>query len=295
MTADSASTSANASTVHMPSRPLDRIERRILGVLVEKAKTTPDAYPMSLNALTTGCNQKSNRDPQMSLTDSEVESGIERLRQLGAIAEVQGNGRVPRYRHYMYEWLTVDKLELAVITELLLRGAQTVGELRGRAARMEPIADLAALMPVVRSLITKGLVIALTPEGRGQIVTHALYKPEELEKVRRNLPAVPDGATSAGDDDLDEPHTGAPIRVSSAIASSSAATAFAHTHAPSHSAASHGSASAALDAAAESRLQDAINALRGDRDTLRDEVDQLRSEVEQLRSELNNLRTQLGA
>lgn len=292
MTVDSASPSATASTVHKPPRPLDRIERRILGVLVEKAKTTPDAYPMSLNALTTGCNQKSNRDPQMNLTDSEVEAGIERLRQLGAIAEVQGNGRVPRYRHYMYEWLTVDKLELAVMTELMLRGAQTVGELRGRAARMEPIPDLAALMPVIRSLIAKGLVIALTPEGRGQIVTHALYKPEELEKVRRNLPAVPDGATSADDDDLDVPHTAAPVRMSAA---SSAASATAHAHAPSHSSASHGSASAALDSAAESRLHDAINALRSDRDTLRDEVDQLRSEVEQLRSDLNNLRTQLGA
>ncbi|MFO0914292.1 MAG: DUF480 domain-containing protein [Pirellulales bacterium] len=277
----------------MPSRPLDRIERRILGVLVEKAKTTPDAYPMSLNALTTGCNQKSNRDPQMSLTDSEVESGIERLRQLGAIAEVQGNGRVPRYRHYMYEWLTVDKLELAVITELLLRGAQTVGELRGRAARMEPIADLATLMPVVRSLIAKGLVIALTPEGRGQIVTHALYKPEELEKVRRNLPAVPDGGSSADEDDA-EPHTPTHVRVASSSGSGSSAAA-AHAHTPSHSAASHSSASALLDTAAESRLRDEINSLRGDRDTLRDELDQLRSEVDQLRSDLNHLRTQLGA
>jgi hypothetical protein len=92
---------------------------------------------------------------------------------------------VLKYRHYLYDWLGVDKVEMAVMTELLLRGAQTVGELRGRAARMEPIADLAALKPVLDSLKAKGLVISLSPEGRGQVVSHALYQPQELEKVRR--------------------------------------------------------------------------------------------------------------
>ena len=116
------------------------------------------------------------------------------------MAEVQGGGRVLRYRHYMYEWLGVDKVEIAVMTELLLRGTQTEGELRGRAARMEPIADVAALRPVLTSLKTKGLVISLTSEGRGHVVTHALYEPRELEKQRAEFggegtphesPAVP--------------------------------------------------------------------------------------------------------
>ncbi|MGH7136891.1 MAG: DUF480 domain-containing protein [Pirellulales bacterium] len=168
-------------------QPLTAIDRRVLGVLAEKAKTTPDVYPMSVNAISTGANQKNNRHPLMQLQPDDVEASLERLRGVGAVAEVQGGGRVLKYRHYLYDWLGVDKVELAVMTELLLRGAQTVGELRGRASRMEPIADLAALKPVVDSLKAKGLVLALSPEGRGQVVSHALYQPQELEKVRREV------------------------------------------------------------------------------------------------------------
>ncbi len=170
-------------------RPLSAIDRRVLGVLVEKAKTTPDAYPMSLNALRAGANQKNNRYPLTELELDDVEESLTRLRGVGAVAEVQGGGRVPRFRHYFYEWLGVDKVEAAVMTELLLRGTQTEGELRGRAARMEPIADVAALRPVLGSLQQKGLVISLTPEGRGHVVTHALYEPRELEKQRAEVAA----------------------------------------------------------------------------------------------------------
>jgi uncharacterized protein YceH (UPF0502 family) len=170
-------------------RPLTAIDRRVLGVLVEKAKTTPEGYPMSVNALRSGANQKSNRYPLMDLEVEDIAESLERLRGLGAVAEVHGGGRVPRYRHYLYEWLGVDKVESAVMTELLLRGAQTEGELRGRAARMEPIADLAALRPVLASLKTKGLIVALSPEGRGHVVTHALYEPSELEKLRAEFAA----------------------------------------------------------------------------------------------------------
>jgi uncharacterized protein len=165
-------------------QPISAIDRRVLGVLAEKAKTTPDIYPMSLNAICTGCNQKSNRWPLMQLEPEEVEESLDRLRAVGAVGMVEGYGRVQKYRHYLYEWLGVDKVEIAVMTELLLRGDQTVGDLRGRAARMEPIADLNALRPVVESLKAKGLVLALTPEGRGQVVTHALCKPRELEALQ---------------------------------------------------------------------------------------------------------------
>lgn len=165
-------------------QPLDSLDRRVLGVLGEKAKTTPDIYPMSLNAICTGCNQKSNRSPLMEVQPEDVEESLDRLRGLGAVGLVEGYGRVQKYRHYLYDWLGVDKVEFAVMTELLLRGDQTVGELRGRAARMEPIADLAALQPILQSLKAKGLVIGLTPEGRGHAVTHALYKPRELEAIQ---------------------------------------------------------------------------------------------------------------
>jgi uncharacterized protein YceH (UPF0502 family) len=187
----STATEPNASETATPAaaaprawQPLEAVERRVLGVLVEKAKTTPDAYPMSLNALCTGCNQKNNRDPVTQLTTEEVEESLARLRPLGAVEEVQGSGRVARYRHHLYEWLGVDKVELAVMAELLLRGAQTEGELRGRAARMEPIADVSALRPILASLKQKGLVVSLTSQGRGHVVSHALYPADELEKLK---------------------------------------------------------------------------------------------------------------
>ncbi len=163
---------------------LDRVQRRILGVLVEKAKTTPEAYPLSLNAITTGSNQKSNRAPQMQLESDDVELELDNLRSIGAVIEVQSGGRVPKYKHLAYEWLGVDKYELAVMTELLLRGEQTIGELRGRAARMESIADLNTLKPIIQSLVGKGLVVELTSTGRGQVISHALYSEREMNQMR---------------------------------------------------------------------------------------------------------------
>lgn len=178
-------------------RPLDRLQRRVLGVLIEKAKTTPDNYPLSLNALKNGCNQKSNRFPSMELEDDEVEETIERLREVGAVAVIQGGARVDKYRHLAYEWLGVSKVELAVMGELLLRGAQTIGELRGRAARMEPIKDLGELRPILDSLQTKNLILYLTPEGRGAVVTHNLYQPQELEKIRKEYGGYADAAAAS--------------------------------------------------------------------------------------------------
>ena len=130
-----------------------------LGVLVEKAKTTPENYPLSLN-----CAQErlqSEEQPRAADAASKKTRSMRRsrtLRPLGAVSEIQGSGRVNKFRHLAYEWLGVEKVEMAVMAELLLRGAQTVGELRGRAARMEPIKDLADLRPVLDSLVAKGLV-----------------------------------------------------------------------------------------------------------------------------------------
>jgi uncharacterized protein YceH (UPF0502 family) len=173
-------------------RPLNRTDRRIAGVLIEKAKTTPDQYPMTMNGLITGSNQKSNRDPQMQLEEDAVMDSLDRLKSVGAVSEVQGSGRVSKYRHLLYEWLGVDKVELAVMAELLLRGAQTEGELRGRASRMEPIADLATMRTIFNGLKAKNLVIELTPPGRGQIISHNLYEPDELERLKQRL-----GSTAA--------------------------------------------------------------------------------------------------
>ena len=157
--ADSAMSGADAAR---PVRPLDAAERRVLGTLIEKGKTTPDQYPLSLNALVNGCNQKSNRDPVTSLDEEQVTRALAGLRQCGAIAEVYGNGKIARYRHLAYEWLGASKEELAILGELLLRGAQTEGDLRGRASRMDEIPDLDVLRRHLDRLAERGLVV----EGR---------------------------------------------------------------------------------------------------------------------------------
>ncbi|NOY29988.1 MAG: DUF480 domain-containing protein [Planctomycetes bacterium] len=170
---------------------LEKNQRRVVGVLVEKAKTTPENYPLTLNGLINGSNQKSNRYPQMQLEEERVEEALDQLRAMGAVALIEGDGRVDKHRHLLYDWLGVDKMELAVMAELLLRGAQTLGELRGRAARMEPIRDIGQLRPIVDSLRQKGLLILLTPSGRGCIVTHALYQEQELVKLRAEYGGAP--------------------------------------------------------------------------------------------------------
>jgi uncharacterized protein YceH (UPF0502 family) len=101
-------------------------------------------------------------------------------------------GRVAKWKHHAYEWMGVNRAELAVMAELLLRGAQAMGDLRGRAARMEPIEDLAALKPIVDGLVQRGLMIELTPAGRGQVVSHNLYL--EPEKAVLKAEATGGGA-----------------------------------------------------------------------------------------------------
>src|SRR5580765_787837 len=101
-------------------KPLDARQRRVLGVLIEKAKTTPAAYPLTVNAIVTGCNQKNNRDPLTTLDDFGVEKALDELRNMGAVSEIDWLGRVSKYKHHAYEWLGVNKPEIAVMTELLL-------------------------------------------------------------------------------------------------------------------------------------------------------------------------------
>ena len=163
---------------------LDVLERRVLGVMVEKAKTTPDAYPLSVNALVSGSNQKSNRDPILNVSDFEVEDALTRCKEKGLAVKIIG-GRVVRWRHYLYETWHIDKHDLAVLGELLLRGPQTEGELRSRAARMEPFDDLEALRRTLRPLVERNLVVYLTPEDRrGAVLSHGFHSPQELAQLR---------------------------------------------------------------------------------------------------------------
>jgi hypothetical protein len=165
-------------------KPLTAPQRRVLGVLIEKAKTTPAGYPMSANAIVVGCNQKNNRDPLTSYDDIDVGNALMELEKLGVTKEIDWMGRVPKYKHLAHEWLGVRPVELAILTELLLRGPQQLGELRARASRMENIEDQAALKDLVDGLVARGLMVELTPPGRGQMVTHGLYPPDEMAEVR---------------------------------------------------------------------------------------------------------------
>lgn len=166
------------------------VERRVLGVLIEKQKTTPDGYPLSLNAVVTGCNQKSARDPVMSLEDHEVEETLEALQQKALATRVE-SGRVDKFRHLLYERWIVGKVEIAVLAELLLRGPQTEGDLRARVSRMEPVDDLDALRAVCRPLADRGLVVYLTPEGRrGTMLTHGFHEPQDLDRLRSRAGAA---------------------------------------------------------------------------------------------------------
>ena len=184
-----------------PIVPLSANARRVLGVLVEKAKTTPDNYPMSAAAIISGCNQKSNRSPVMQLDENDVLLALDELREVGAAREIQGSGRVTKYRHAAYDWLQLDNPQAAVITELLLRGPQTVGELRTRASRMCNLPDLELVKTVLDSLVEKDLVEPLSPPGRGQTFAHKLYPPEERQYLEARLEkqaaamssAVPEG------------------------------------------------------------------------------------------------------
>jgi uncharacterized protein YceH (UPF0502 family) len=172
-------------------------ERRVLGVLAEKQKTTPDVYPMSVNALVTGSNQKSSREPVLNLSEEDVEEALVSAQQKGLVLKITG-GRVVRWRHNLYDAWHVDKVELAVLAELLLRGLQTEGELRGRASRMEPIDDLDALRAVLRRLKERGLAVYLSPEGRrGTVVTHGFHSSQELERLQATHGAGAPELTSA--------------------------------------------------------------------------------------------------
>jgi uncharacterized protein YceH (UPF0502 family) len=131
-------------------------EIRVLGALVEKDATTPEYYPLSLNALVNACNQKSNRDPIMSLDESSVRDALEGLHERGLAGPASGaDSRVTKYEHRIYEALKLSRPEVAVLCELLLRGPQTPGELRGRAERMYRFESIEDVLATLRRLIDR--------------------------------------------------------------------------------------------------------------------------------------------
>ncbi|MBI3267991.1 MAG: YceH family protein [Planctomycetes bacterium] len=134
---------------------LDPTERRIIGVLLEKALTTPEYYPLTVNALVAACNQKSNRDPVTAYEEYEIEGALRSLLDKRWVARPEAQGRVARWRHCVDERLGLVPVEQAVLAELLLRGAQQPGELRARASRMAELPTQEALTTILDRLASR--------------------------------------------------------------------------------------------------------------------------------------------
>src|SRR4051812_14127351 len=133
---------------------LSEVELRVLGSLIEKQITTPEYYPLTLNSLTLACNQKNNRNPVTAYSENEVAHALETLREKNLTYVFHGStSRVPKYKHVMPEVMHLSKAEMAVMCVLMLRGAQTVGELRGHGARLYEFSGLEEVEETITSLV----------------------------------------------------------------------------------------------------------------------------------------------
>jgi uncharacterized protein YceH (UPF0502 family) len=139
---------------------LTPVETRVLGALIEKEITTPEYYPLSLNALVNACNQKNNRDPVTALDEVEVRQALHGLEDEHLAGPVRGDGRVAKYEHHIQEVFNFTRGEIAVICVLLLRGPQTPGELRGRTERMYRFDELSDVQTVLQRLMTREPALA---------------------------------------------------------------------------------------------------------------------------------------
>ena len=147
---------------------LDAIEARVIGTMIEKRITVPDSYPLTINSIVNGCNQMNNRAPVTTLSEAEVTSAVERLRDRGFTGLFTGMAtRVPKYSENFAERLGLQRAETALLCELLLRGAQMPGELRSRAERLHAFADLAEVENTLAAMgqLTPPLVVQLPREG----------------------------------------------------------------------------------------------------------------------------------
>lgn len=175
---------------------LTDIETRVLGSLIEKQVTTPEYYPLTLNALTLACNQKNNRYPVTSYTENQVSDAVERLREKNLAYVFYGStSRVPKYKHVMPEVMHLSHPEVALMCVLMLRGAQTLGELRGNAARLHDFSGLEEVEQTLNALITRDEpMVARLPRQPGQKegrFAHLLSGEINLEALAESERAAP--------------------------------------------------------------------------------------------------------
>lgn len=245
----------------IPLKELSRKQRRVLGVLLEKAFTVPDQYPMTLKAITTGCNQKNNRDPVSNYSEDDVADTLTQLQQIGFVGCLHTEGgRTERYRHYMRHKTKLTEPQLAIMTELLLRGRQQLGELRTRASRMVAIDTQETLRIALQGLLDLGIVQANGRlERRGIEVDHNLYPSGENH----------DRMAMLAEETEEEAAVSAPRTVHTPCAVPSAAP----------------------DPAANERLSGLEAQIR----ELKDELASVRSDFRELQDRFDELRRQLGS
>lgn len=177
----------------------DAVEIRVVGCLIEKQRTTPDAYPLSLNSLRLACNQSTNRDPVVDYDEATVSEALRRLALRGWTRLASGAGsRARKYRHLLPEALGVDDAELSLLGVLMLRGAQTPGELKQRSERLHPFADLAGVEETLERLIERELVVRheRRPGQKEERYSQTLGGEEEVP-APASEPAAPTEATAA--------------------------------------------------------------------------------------------------
>ena len=188
---------------------LDQLEARVIACLIEKQITTPDQYPLSLNALVNACNQKSNRDPVMELGEATVQNVLDSLSRKHLVIEKSGFGsRVPKYQHRLcnteFGTLKFNPQELAILCELMLRGPQTPGELRGRASRMAPFSDVGQVEATLETLRTREdgpFVVCLPREpGRRESRWAQLFTGEPQVAASREPAVATVSAASSSED-----------------------------------------------------------------------------------------------
>lgn len=252
----------------IPLRHLTRKQRRVLGTLLEKGFTTPEQYPLTVKATVAGCNQKSNREPTTSYDEDDVQKTLDELRELGFVGEVHTEGgRSARYRHYLRHRTALSEPQLAVMTELMLRGRQQLGELRTRASRMVNIATQEELRPVLQTLLSEGLVRASgSLDRRGVEVDHNLYVPGERYEPFSSTPT---------DEGFESSQPAASVR---------------------HEIGIEGTIGNALPTAAIATTEAVVpSGLAIVVEELSSQLAELRQQVADLKDELSDLRRQLGA
>jgi uncharacterized protein YceH (UPF0502 family) len=266
--------SADSADANLPPiKSLTPSQRRVLGTMIEKALTVPESYPLTLKALTTGCNQKSARHPLTNYSEDEVEDTLTKLRDLGLAAVVHTeSGRTERFRHYARRrWSQLSEPQVAILGELLLRGRQPMGELRSRASRMAPGGSLESidqLRTELAGLLSQGMIQSDGPlERRGIEIDHNLYEARESKQMTQR---------TTFDDD--------PIPAATAVVPPSAPRP-ALVSAP----------AAPAPATNTGELASRISMLEAAWSDLRAENRELRESLEEVRKSLDNLREALGA